>query len=158
MAKTQPIYTSLFWWIPGGRLPRPTQIRYMRVVFILIFAITLIVVPLDLRLFPSNERSLIYLGHGTEIVVIGALFAISFVPYFRDRHMAIMAMLAVFFAAIYALWNVEFIAPDIYVCGGVLVIVAIYVLLPFDFVGGVAAAPCIWRSSDLLTRCIAYRF
>ena len=56
----------------------------------------------------DNERSLIFLGHGTEIAVIGALFGISFVPYFRDRHMVIMAMLAVFFAAIFAVWNVEF--------------------------------------------------
>jgi adenylate cyclase len=118
---------------------RPVEIRYMRVVLVLVFAITLLAIPLDLRLFPSNERPLMYLGHGVEIVVIGTLFAISFVPYFRNRHMALMATLAVFFAAIYAAWNVEFVAPDIYVAGGVLVIVAIYVLLPFDFVGGIAA-------------------
>jgi adenylate cyclase len=118
---------------------RPAEIRYMRVVLVLVFAITLVAIPLDLRLFPSNERPLMFLGHGVEIAVIGTLFGISFVPYFRDRHMAIMAVLAVFFAAIYAAWNVEFVAPDIYVAGGVLVIVAIYVLLPFDFVSGVAA-------------------
>lgn len=118
---------------------RPAEIRYMRVVLVLVFAITLAALPLDLRLFPSNERPLMFLGHGVEVTVISALFAISFVPYFRNRHMALMAMLAVFFAAIYAAWNVEFVAPDIYVAGGVLVIVAIYVLLPFDFVSGIAA-------------------
>ena len=118
---------------------RPAEIRYTRAVLVLVFAITLIAIPLDLRLFPSTMRPLIFLGHGVEIAVIGALFGISFVPYFRNRHMLLMVMLAVFFAAIYAVWNVLLVAPDIYVAGGVLVIVAIYVLLPFDFPHGVAA-------------------
>jgi len=118
---------------------RPTEIRYTRAVLVLVFAITLVAVPLDLRLFPRDMRPLMFLGHGIEITVIGALFGISFVPYFRNRHMLLMATLAVFFAAIYAVWNVLFVAPDIYVAGGVLVIVAIYVLLPFDFLHGAAA-------------------
>jgi adenylate cyclase len=118
---------------------RPAELRYTRTVLVLVFLVTLIVIPLDLRLFPSDMRPLLFLGHGVEISVIGALFGISFVPYFRDRHMAVMTMLAVFFATIYAVWNVLFAAPDIYVAGGVLVIVAIYVLLPFDFVRGAAA-------------------
>ncbi|MEJ2375124.1 MAG: adenylate/guanylate cyclase domain-containing protein [Pseudolabrys sp.] len=118
---------------------RPAEIRYMRAVLVLVFVFTVLAIPLDLLLFPRTDRPLMYLGHGVEIAVIGTLFGISFVPYFRDRHMAVMAMLAVFFASIYAVWNVLFAAPDIYVAGGILVIVAIYILLPFDFVTGTAA-------------------
>jgi adenylate cyclase len=117
---------------------RPTEIRYARAVLVFVFILTLTVIPLDLRIFTAAQRPLLFLGHGLEISTIIALFGLSFVPYFRNRHMVLMSALGVFFGAIYAVWNVLFAAPDIYVAGGALVIVAIYVLLPFDFVHGAA--------------------
>ena len=117
---------------------RPNEIRYARAVLVLVFAITLAIVPLDLRLFASAQWPLLFLGHGLEIAVIVSLFALSFAPWFRDRHMVLMSALAVFFASIYAVWDVMFAAPDIYVAGGAVVIIAIYVLLPLDFIHGMA--------------------
>ena len=118
---------------------RPSELRFMRAVLVLVFVLTLAAIPLDLLLFRGNQRPLVLLGHGIEISVIGALLGISFAPRFRNRYMAVMSMLAVFFATIYAVWNVMLAAPDIYLAGGVLVIVAIYILLPFDFVTGAVA-------------------
>jgi adenylate cyclase len=115
---------------------RPAELRYARAVLVLVLALTLAIVPLDLRLFDPARWRLLLLGHGLEITAIVSLLALSFAPYFRKRHMALMSALAVFFAAIYAVWDVFFAAPDIYVAGGALVIVAIYVLLPLDFVHG----------------------
>lgn len=115
------------------------DLRYTRFILCLVFLLTLAVVPLDMRLFPSSRWPSLFLGHGLEILLLVILFGLSFVPFFRTRHMTLMAALSVLFVAIYGAWDVMFSVSEIYVAGGAVVVMAIYILLPLDFVHGLAA-------------------
>ena len=115
-----------------------SDLRYARTVLLFVLALTVAVAPLDFWIFAADRWPAMLGDHAAEVIVILALFGLSFVPRFRGRHMILMSALALFFVTVYGVFDAEVAAPGIYVAGGALVIVAIYVLLPFDFVWGVA--------------------
>ncbi|MGE5145217.1 MAG: adenylate/guanylate cyclase domain-containing protein, partial [Candidatus Eiseniibacteriota bacterium] len=115
-----------------------SDLRYARTVLLFVLALTIAVAPVDFWVFAADRWPDMLADHAAELVVILGLFGLSFVPRLRGRHMILMSVLALFFVTVYGVFDAEVAAPGIYVAGGALVIVAIYVLLPFDFVWGVA--------------------
>jgi adenylate cyclase len=118
----------------------PSDLRFARIVLGIVLLVTIAVAFLDVWIFSRAQRPYLYVGHGAELVGFAILFGLTYIRGWKHRHMAAMTGLAVFFSTLYAVFDVLLAAPRTYVAGVLVLIVAIYVLLPLDFVWGVATA------------------
>jgi class 3 adenylate cyclase len=132
---------------------RDTNLRQTRLSLVVAAALNSSFVLLDPYVYTVNLHDIVFIR---MVAVNGALLgaaALSCLPYFLKRWPLLLALAAMAVTALYASTIYVGWAKEIFVGGNVLVVMAIYVLLPFYFVHGVAIA---WFSSAVFVISAAF--
>ena len=119
---------------------KPADVRHARRVLLFVTVLAAPFMIFMAQFVPPHLWPLYVWSHAAELALILLLFGLTFVPYFRNCPMLLMTTLAAFLVAVFAIWNAITGVPDVYVMGGVVLLIAIYVFPPLDFPWGVTTA------------------
>ncbi len=119
---------------------KPADVRHARRVLLFVLALALPFTIFMSQFVPPALWQLYVWSHAGEIALIFLLFALTFVAYFRNCPMLLMVTMTAFLVGDFAVWNAINSQPDVYVMGGVVLLIAIYVFPPLDIPWGVTTA------------------
>ena len=124
---------------------RARNLRQTRLTLVVIVALNSLFSAIDPLIF-DNLTAVLWVHLAAVNGALLVLAGLSYAAYFRTRWPGLLAMAALVLIGLYAIMNYLGGASPAYYAGGMLVVVGIYVLLPFYFVHGTAVA---WLASVL---------
>ncbi|MEE8544208.1 MAG: hypothetical protein V3T29_00205, partial [Alphaproteobacteria bacterium] len=139
---------------------RARNLRQTRLTLVVIVALNSLFSAIDPPIF-DNLTAVLWVHLAAVNGALLVLAGLSYAAYFRTRWPGLLAMAALVLIGLYAIMNYLGGASPAYYAGGMLVVVGIYVLLPFYFVHGTRwpgwLPPCTWPGRRRAPRSTARR-